>query len=250
MEYNVPLITLDYPGEQAHDEFSYDYVLSQHKLLITEMEKLSGNTLNLDRLTTLINYSKNSVLAWQNVVDLLSKYEIPPTLLFDNMSMLITSRCKPETSEFYRLLALEIEKLPSINTSRPQLFWLGYPLWYHAKRYLADVLQDVRICGSNYITWWNLDYSGKDPFEQLYNAYNFTFLNLTQKTKSEKLAACITKSGATGAIVLRNKSCKCDFVSARNVGLPQAEIEIDMIDREFLDISQAKRQIESLLESL
>ena len=42
------------------------------------------------------------------------------------------------------------------------------------------------------------------------------------------------------AVTLHNKSCKCDLVSARNVGIPQAELEIDMIDHTFLDTSRAR----------
>ena len=70
------------------------------------------------------------------------------------------------------------------------------------------------------------------------------------ETKRIRLTECIRQSGAVGAIALRNKSCKCDFVSAWHIGIPQAELEIDMIDRNFLDVSRAKRQIEVLLESI
>ena len=64
------------------------------------------------------------------------------------------------------------------------------------------------------------------------------------------MKACIEKSGAEGAIVLRNKSCKCDFVSARQINIPQAELDIDMIDRNFADAERIKHQIELLRESI
>ena len=140
--------------------------------------------------------------------------------------------------------------MPEADTGNPALFWLGYPLWYHAKRYLPELLGNCRISGSNYITWWSLDYLGDTPLEQLFCAYNNTFLNLTPETKCIRLTECIQQSGAVGTITLHNKSCKCDFVSARHISIPQAELEIDMIDRNFLDVSRAKRQIEVLLESV
>ena len=86
--------------------------------------------------------------------------------------------------------------------------------------------------------------------EQLFSAYNYTFLNLKQETKDTRLSEDIRRSGAVGAVTLHNKSCKCDFVSARNVPIPQAELEIDMIDRTFLDEGRARRQMEALLESV
>ena len=133
---------------------------------------------------------------------------------------------------------------------RIPLFWLGYPLWYHRDRYLSELLGDFRIVGSNYVTWWSLDYTGSDVYEKLFSAYNYTFLNLSQPGRGGKLAALVRDSGAVCAVTLRNKSCKCDFVSARNVGIPQAEIEIDMIDRTWLNMEKAKAQIALLKETV
>jgi len=109
-------------------------------------------------------------------------------------------------------------------------------------------LEDCNIVGSNYITWWALDYSGDDVFKQLFNAYNYTFLNLSQKSRDTRLKRLIKESGAKCAVVLHNKSCKCDFVSARNIELPQAELDIDMIDRTYIDLEKAKKQIELIKE--
>ena len=137
---------------------------------------------------------------------------------------------------------------PVAEENKIPAFWLGYPLWYHEDRYLSEQLNDFRIVGSNYITWWSLNYSGDNPFEKLFNAYNFTFLNLSQETRNRRLKDLIAKSGAKCAITLHNKSCKCDFVSGRNVGIPQVELEIDMIDRNFLNENKSRSQVELLKE--
>lgn len=248
--YKVPLIVLDYPGERFDHEESRGYVEEQHKALICQMEELSGNILDMGRLKELLDNSEKSVAAWNRIVDLFPDYDIAPTLLFDGIAFLITSRCKIETAQLYALQEKEFAEYPVADKSVPALFWLGYPLWYHSKRYLMEVFDGVRISGSNYITWWSLDYTGKNVFERLFHAYNYTFLNMTQQTKRKRLEMCLERSGAVGTVTLHNKSCKCDFVSANSVGLPQAELEIDMIDRGFLDVGKAKRQIELLLESI
>ena len=249
-KYDVPLIVLDYPGEGTDQKQAFAYVTKQHHELIRQMEKLSGNKMNEKLLTELIANSQASVDAWNRIVDLFPRYEILPTTLFDAISFLITARCRPETAVLYDMMAEELSDLPLTDTTKPALFWLGYPLWYHPKRYFAELLEDCRIVGANYITWWSLEYTGSTPWEQLFYAYNNTFLNLTPKTKRERLKACIEKSGAKGAIVLRNKSCKCDFVSARQINIPQAELDIDMIDRNFADAERAKHQLELLRESI
>ena len=86
--------------------------------------------------------------------------------------------------------------------------------------------------------------------EQLFNAYNYTFLNLSQTARNSILQKMVEESGAKGAVVIHNKSCKCDFVSAKGLSIPQAEIETDMIDRNSLDIKRAKTGIELLKDSI
>lgn len=244
--YNIPLIILDYPGGDVPRDIACEYVTNQHKEFIFKMENLSGNTFNLEILNQLISNSEDSVRSWNKVISFLKTKEIKPTMLFDDISYLITARCKPETSELYELMANELNGKPDADNSGIPAFWLGYPLWYHTDRYLSEIMNGFRITGSNYITWWSLDYSGDDCFEKLFQAYNFTFLNLPQDMRNDRLKQIITKAGAVCAITLHNKSCKCDFVSARNIDIPQAEIEIDMIDRNFADVDKAKKQMRLL----
>ena len=227
-EYEVPLIVLDYPGEYADREQAFSYVTAQHKDLIAQMEKLSGNRLEENRLETLLQNSRDSVAAWKKVVDLLPEKDIEPTVLFDGISYLITFRCKPETAEFYMAMYEYYATSPEADRERKPVFWLGYPLWYHPQRYLKELLPDFRVCGSNYITWWSLDYDGESPMEQLFTAYNYTFLNLSAKTKRARLQDCIARSGAKAAISLRNKSC----------------------NREYLDLERAGKQLDILREIL
>ena len=250
LKYQVPLIVIDYPGESCDEKSAYGYVCAQHKDLIEKMEKLSGNTLDMNRLEELISNSRKSVSAWTAVTSYLGVKDIKATAFFDDINFLITARCKPETAQIYEMMAESMQEKPDLETDKIPVFWLGYPLWYHADRYLSEFLDDYQIVGSNYITWWSLDYSGEDVFENLFHAYNYTFLNLSQSSRDKRLKQIVRESGAKCAIVLHNKSCKCDFVSARNIELPQAELDIDMINRSYLDTDKAKKQIDLLKETV
>lgn len=246
VKYGIPLMILDYPGEMQSSMFSEEYVKKQHMQLVQVLEELSGNVLEEDKLLACIEKSKNSVAAWNRVTKHLAKKDVEPVMLFDGISFLITSRCKELTADLYVAMDEELQELEELESEKAKLFWCGYPLWYHPKRYLDEILEDFKCVGSNYITWWNLDYEGNDVWEMLYHAYNYTFLNLSQKSRDYKLKKLIEESGAECAIVLHNKSCKCDFVSAKNIMVPQAELEIDMIDRNFLNMDDAKKKIELL----
>ena len=111
-------------------------------------------------------------------------------------------------------------------------------------------MDGFQVVGSNYLTWWDLDYRGEDIWEQLFEAYNFTFLNLTQDSRDRRLLEAIEASGSKVAITLRNKSCKCDLVSAKNIKIPQAELDMDMIDRAYLDLEKARKALELLKETV
>ncbi|MCR5144564.1 MAG: 2-hydroxyacyl-CoA dehydratase family protein [Lachnospiraceae bacterium] len=242
--YDVPLIVLDYPGENVPREMAEKYVYNQHKKLIKQMEELSGNKLDMAILEEKISNSQKSVEAWEKIVELMPERQIEPTLLFDGISFLITSRCDEKTSRLYELLAEDYsENYPKRQEGKAKAFWLGYPLWYHENRYLKESLDSFEIVGSNYITWWSLSYEGDDVFKKLFSAYNFTFLNLSQQERTKRLVHLIEKSGAKCAITLHNKSCKCDFVSASEIKIPQAELDIDMIDRNYMDMDRAKEKI-------
>ena len=250
IRYNIPLIIIDYPGEYDKTNAVFDYVMHQHKYLIEKLEDFSGNKLDYVKLNQLLQNSKNSVEAWNNVVNCMKDYNLKPTMLFDGITYLIIARCKPETSELYRLMLEEIESKEKSNNNQIPIYWIGYPLWYHPDRYFSDELKDFKLVGSNYITWWNLNYSGEDVFEILFNAYNYTFLNLSQETRNIKLNENIDDSKAICAISMHNKSCKCDFVSAQNIKIPKTEVEIDMIDRKYPNVDRIKAQIELLKDSI
>ncbi len=250
VRFGVPLIVLDYPGEAVDRRTACTYVTQQHKDLIGKMEALSGRKLDPDLLDEVVSASAESVAAWRRLTDYMPVKALEPVDLFDAISFLITSRCRPETAELYKTLQADMDRLPNVDKQLIPLFWLGYPLWYHPDRYLKELLDGCRISGANYLTWWNLDFQGKTSLEQMFYAYNYTFLNLKQETRTAQLLECIKASGAMGAVTLRNKSCKCDFVSARDIMIPQAELEIDMVDRTFLDIERARQQIALLKEAV
>lgn len=246
--YDVPLIVLDYPGENVPRDIAYEYVTKQHKDLISKLEEISRNRIDMEHLGQLISNSENSVRSWNKVISYLGVKDIKPTMLFDDITYLITARCKKETSELYEMMAAELDSKPDADSSFVPVFWLGYPLWYHRERFLSEEMDGFRITGSNYITWWSLDYSGENCYEKLFRAYNYTFLNLSQEHRNGTLISNVRNSGARCAITLHNKSCKCDFVSAREINIPQVELEIDMIDRNFLNTERAREQIQLLKE--
>lgn len=248
--YNVELIVIDYPGEDIDPKQAYEYVTNQHKDLINKLEKLTGNKFDEKLLDKNIQNSTECVYWWNKTAQALTKKDIKPTAVFDYISYLITQRCSPVTVELYKTTCEEMNAAADADKSLIPLFWLGYPLWYHPKRYLVEYLDGFRVCGSNYITWWNLDYSGNNAFEKLFSAYNYTFLNLCQETRTQRLTNLIKESGAVCTVTLHNKSCKCDFVSAKDVKIPQVELEIDMIDRHFLSIEKTKKQIDLLKETI
>ena len=92
IRYNVPLIVIDYPGEFDNTGAGFDYVKKQHLDLIQKLEILSGNKMDYFRLNNLLENSKNSVLNWSKIIDVLPQRSIKPTMLFDGITYLIIAK--------------------------------------------------------------------------------------------------------------------------------------------------------------
>ncbi len=255
-QLGVPLIILDYPGETDADAQTAEYVETQHKQLISQLEDISGVKLNEEVLAKNIVISSENVALWKSIVELLSSPDhlIPVGMLFDFISPLIIARCLPATTEFFQLFKEElIENYLDIEQeqkNKKRIYWAGYPFWYHSDRCIQ--VDGAHIVGANYITWWNLDYSGKTVWEKLYHAYNFTVLNLKKETRTNLILDDICQKKAEGVVINQNKSCKRDFSSLResDCPVPYATIESDMIDRKFLDINAAKERLNLLISML
>jgi benzoyl-CoA reductase/2-hydroxyglutaryl-CoA dehydratase subunit BcrC/BadD/HgdB len=256
-QLHIPLVILDYPGERNAGEETAAYVENQHRNLVRQLEAISGKTLDQELLATTITVSRDNVLLWKEIVALLPNYDIPVGLLFDYISPLILARCQPMVTEFFNLLKSDIqENYPKElgegqqKYLRKRIYWAGYPFWYHPERCINT--DGCRIVGANYITWWNLNYSGNTIWDMLYNAYNFTVLNLSKNTRVNLILDDIRSVNAQGVVINHNKSCKRDFTSLqeKDCPLPFAAIESDMIDRTFLDMASAKERIEILLSMI
>lgn len=246
---DVPLIVLDYPGEGNNGMYTAEYVKKQHESLVAELERLSGNRLDEKKLSEIIDVSKDNVSLWQCILELFPKHDLSPRILFDYVSPLILARSRPETGNFYRMLAEELASYPRRGNEN-RIFWVGYPFWYDKQRCLT--VEGMQIVGSNYATWWNLDYRGNNVWDILYHAYNFTLLNLTGKTRSKLINDGLAYTKADGVIINRNKSCKRDFFSLNEFSctLPCAVIESDMIDGSFIDLQTANDRMNSLMAAL
>jgi benzoyl-CoA reductase/2-hydroxyglutaryl-CoA dehydratase subunit BcrC/BadD/HgdB len=253
--YSIPLVTLDYPGEYGAGEETRAYIDAQHEALVARLAALTGSPFDgtkLERLYTALEQSAQNCSNWNRVRQLFSEHELPVDALFDDISPLVLARCRPETNDYLRLLADEAAGTQCRKDSR-RVYWLGYPFWFRGVRVLADVAP--LISGADYLSWWNLDYSGADWRERLYNAYNFTFLNLKPETKTARINADIIRCGARGLVINRNKSCKRDFATyvctfPPNHALPCMTLESDMIDSTQLNRDGLTERVETFIETL
>jgi benzoyl-CoA reductase/2-hydroxyglutaryl-CoA dehydratase subunit BcrC/BadD/HgdB len=245
-QLHVPLFIIDYPGEYGADKQTRTYVDKQHAELIKALSEITGKSLDIEHLSSLIDTSRKNISLWKKITSLLPDYDISAGSLFDRISPLILARCLPETTLFFTLLAEECAEIKrDANTNR--LYWLGYPFWYPGGRVLPEL--DSLIVGGDYLSWWNLRYDGEDVWERLYNAYNFTFLNLTAGSKTKMILEDIKNTRAQAMVINHNKSCKRDFSTLYNEYsvLPYTIIESDMIDRNYLNKSAVQERINTLL---
>jgi benzoyl-CoA reductase/2-hydroxyglutaryl-CoA dehydratase subunit BcrC/BadD/HgdB len=249
-QLHVPLFVIDYPGEYNANVHTREYVDKQHRDLAILLSEITQSTLDINRLSFVIDTSQENVILWKNIVALLPDYNVSIGSLFDRISPLILARCFSETKQFFTLLTEDCYGETKRDPECKRIYWLGYPFWYQRERILPGL--EAHIVGANYLSWWNMRYDGEDVWERLYNAYNFTFLNLNAQSKSKIILDDIHRVNAKALIINHNKSCKRDFSTFYNeyMMFPTTIIESDMIDRNYLNIAVAQERINTLLSTI
>jgi len=203
----------------------------------------------LKTLKRAIDISASNVSLWGECLNAFSARDVHPSALFDYIAPLILARCRTEASDCLSALLDSFAKMRGRPAGK-RIYWVGYPFWHHPDRCIIP--DGGQIVGANYATWWNLDYSGADVWERLYNAYNFTSLNQPHEAQRGRVLAEFERAGADGAIINRNKSCKRDsaLFFEKDSPIPCVTIESDMIDHNYTDIQREAGRIGFLMSAI
>ncbi|AFM24236.1 2-hydroxyacyl-CoA dehydratase subunit D [Desulfomonile tiedjei] len=266
--YNVPMFLIDVPhsGHGEPDPAGERYVRTQLEDLILLLERITGKSLDRNRLTEAIRLSKEASDLWTRVLES-GMHRPAPITVFDqfiSMAPIVAQRGTQVAVDFYRDLAAELQArvdqgIGACENERFRLFWDNLPIWPELRR-LSLFLEER---GGSLVTslytwaWARLAVGEEDPLTDWTNQYLY-LANLHLGKRIDDYLEIAAKYQLDGFLYHSNRSCK--FVSqdipevrraiTERSGIPGLILEADHNDPRLYTIESLESQIDNFLELL
>ncbi len=264
--FKVPVLGL-HPPAFLHEvgPVEVNMATQQHLYLVEQLEAITGEKLNFDRLAEVVHYSNHCRSLWAEILELCCAVPSPLTF-FDmliHIAPSIVMRGTPAGVEYYKLLKAEIEERVSRNIGavpgeRFRFYWEGPPIW-PALRPVADLFlhHRVAIVASTYcgiLTHEMLD--PDNPIESMARAYTSLFHNRSDTYKEDFLVRSFENFGVDGVIYHEGRTA----LSESNVryglegrlrkrtGLHALVLEADTHDLRLFSLNQIMQKLRDFIE--
>ncbi len=267
-ELNVPALgisTYRNIGEISKEHLQS--IVYQMKELIPPLEKISGNTFDIDKLREVLSLSLDCTLLWKKVLE--ANTAIPaPMSFFDgtiHMGPAVVLRGSPQAVEYYKVLLKELEekiasKDGAVEGEKFRLYWEGMPIWGKL-RDLAEFFIDLKtaVIASTYCNSWIFeDFDPKDPFMTMARAYTEIFIVRNENFKEKYIEEMVNNYKIDGILFHDAKTCPNNSNNRygmperleKRLNIPTVTIDGDLNDLRCYSEEQAKTNIEAFVEQL
>ncbi len=267
-ELNVPALgisTYRNIGEISKEHLQS--VVYQIKELIPPLEKISGNTFDIDKLREVLSLSLDCTLLWKKVLE--ANTAIPaPMSFFDgtiHMGPAVVLRGSPQAVEYYKVLLKEMaeriaNKDGAVEGEKFRLYWEGMPIWGKL-RDLAEFFIDLKtaVIASTYCNSWIFDdFDPKDPFMTMARAYTEIFIVRNENFKEKYIEKMVNNYKIDGILFHDAKTCPNNSNNRygmperleKRLNIPTVTINGDLNDLRCYSEEQAKTNIEAFVEQL
>ncbi len=273
---NVPHFIIDVPFcYEPQAEKDLDYILTQFNDLISTVERLSGQTFDINKFYDASMQTARALFEWKRFLEC-AKHRPSGLTVFDSfvqMAPLFTSRGRTELVEHYKLLADETEERVNngvfpVPNEKYRLLWDNIAPWHRLHKMDMHLRElDANIVAAPYTSCiGGLEGSfelfelalGKDPLWYMARTQNMSVCPYGLDLRFDAMSWAIEQIGIDGIIFASNRSCKVFSVMQMDLQkrisekykIPTVMIEIDHADpRKFSDES-ANMRLDALVENI
>ncbi len=267
-EFKVPLLGIHtHRGVKDVGEDHVASIASQMKALIPQLEAISGNKFDMDKLRHVLTLSRECSTLWKKVLDTASAKPSPITF-FDgtiHMGPAVVLRGTQTAVDYYKLLLTELEtrirnKVAAVEGERFRLYWDGMPMWGRLRDH-SDLFAGagVNVLASTYCNSWIFSaFDPEDPFNSMARAYTELFIVRADDAKEAYIKRMIEFFKVDGIIYHDAKTCpnnsNCRYGMPQRLealtGVPSLTINGDLNDLRLVSDEQTKTNIEAFIEQL
>ncbi len=266
--YKVPCIGITSPRSVVHlNEAIVSDIQLQMEALVPHLERITGEPLDMDRLSQAVELSLVATKLWSDVLETASHSPAPLTF-FDgtiHMGPIVVLRGTHEAVDYYDLLLKEMkervrEGVGAVEGERHRLYWEGMPIWGRL-RAMSDLFasHESAVVASTYCNSWVFnDFDPSDPFRSMARAYTNIFIVRSEEVKERYLRDMIERFSIDGIVFHDSKTCPNNS-NARygmpqriqeDAGVPTLVLDGDLNDLRCYSDEQATTNIEAFIEQL
>jgi benzoyl-CoA reductase/2-hydroxyglutaryl-CoA dehydratase subunit BcrC/BadD/HgdB len=268
-ELDVPLLGIQtYRGVgSVTAEKHVAAIAKQMEGLIEPLEKISGNTFDMDELKRVVALSRECSELWKKVLETASAKPSPITF-FDgtiHMGPAVVLRGTQKAIDYYLLLLAELEQrikdgVAAVEGEKFRIYWDGMPVWgrlsNHSK--LFSGLQ-TNVLASTYCNSWIFSaFDPQDPFMSMARAYTELFIVRSDEAKEVYIKKMLDFYKVDGIIYHDAKTCpynsNCRYGMPQRLeketGIPALTLNGDLNDLRLVSDEQTKTNVEAFIEQL
>jgi benzoyl-CoA reductase/2-hydroxyglutaryl-CoA dehydratase subunit BcrC/BadD/HgdB len=267
-EFKVPLLGIHtHRGVKDVGDAHVASIASQMRALIPQLEAISGNKFDMDKLRHVLTLSKECSSLWKKVLDTASAMPSPITF-FDgtiHMGPAVVLRGTQTAVDYYNLLLAELNvriknKVAAVEGERFRLYWDGMPVWGRLRDH-SDLFAGagVNVLASTYCNSWIFSaFDPEDPFNSMARAYTELFIVRADDAKEAYIRRMIEFFKVDGIIYHDAKTCpnnsNCRYGMPQRLealtGVPSLTINGDLNDLRLVSDEQTKTNVEAFIEQL
>ncbi len=267
-EFNAPLIGVyTHRGVKDVAEMHVQSIAAQMQEMVEPLEKISGNTFDMNELKRVLSLSRECSNLWKKVLDTAAATPSPLTF-FDgtiHMGPAVVLRGTQQAVDYYKILLAELEERVknhegAVDDERFRLYWEGMPIWGRLRDH-SELFASQKACvvASTYCNSWIFSaFDDAEPFTSMAKAYTELFIVRSDETKEKYMKKMIDFFKIDGVVYHDAKTCPNNSNSRygmpqrleEETGVPSLIINGDLNDLRCLSDEQAKTNVEAFIEQL
>lgn len=267
-ELSVPSIGIRSPRNLNEvGDAPIEDVSKQIQALVPQLEAISGNKLDMDRLRETVALSRECTELWKQVLETAKAIPAPLTF-FDgtiHMGPAVVLRGTQVAVDYYKVLLAELQQnvrdgAGAVEGEKVRLYWDGMPVWGRLRQHSEHFLQlKANVVASTYCSSWIFPaFDEKDPFRSMAQAYLELFIVRSDEYKERYMKRMIEDFRIDGIIYHDAKTCPNNSNSRYGLpkrletetGVPSLVLSGDLNDLRCISDEQTKTNIEAFIEQI
>jgi benzoyl-CoA reductase/2-hydroxyglutaryl-CoA dehydratase subunit BcrC/BadD/HgdB len=263
-----PLYVIDCPViSDKIENHHIKYVDEQLRSLVSELEKVTGTSLDEEKLKGAVKLSERAAELWGKVIEHRRAKPCPMGVTDSSAAMfpLVASAGTREAVEYYEKLLDEVsgrvkEGVGALEEEKFRLLLSGIPYWHHLRmfNYLEDKYGAVFVHELYTATWGLATLNPAKPFESLAYKTLFNPTNMPISWSKDWISGLVKDFGVDGIVLLSSRSCKATSIGNLTIqkvlrdeyGIPSVVLEADHTDDRAYSEAEVNAKLDAFMEML